>query len=223
MSGGESGPASGAWRRYYEKTGARPPRRTLVFALDRFDATPPCERRAVDLGCGNGRDTVAMLARGWRVLAIDAEPDALAGLRERRGLPDLPPGAALETRLARFEDARWGLCALVNSSFALPLVPPARFAGLWRRLVDSLVPGGRVACQLFGDRDGWAGDATIAFHTRGEVDSLLAPLEVELLDEEEADSTTPRGTRKHWHLFHVVARKPDAAGAGALTGRAGRP
>ena len=196
---------SGAWREYYEKTGAGPPRRTLAFALDRFDAAPPARRRAVDLGCGTGRDTVAMLARGWRVLAIDAEAEAVAGLRGRR---DLPAGAALDTRVARFETARWAACALVNSSFALPLVPPARFAALWPRALASLVSGGRVACQLFGRRDAWAGDATMTFHSRAEVEALLAPLDVEMLEEEETEAITPRGALKRWHLYHVVARKP---------------
>jgi hypothetical protein len=28
-----------------------------------------------------------------------------------------------------------------------------------------------------------------------------------MFEEEEADSTTPRGKPKHWHIFHIVARK----------------
>ena len=199
---------SAAWRRYYAATGASAPRKTLVFALDRFDAGPPLSaaaRRAVDLGCGAGRDTVALLARGWRVLAIDAEPAAIAALRARR---DLPASAELETRVARFEEAQWGARSLVNASFTLPLAPPEKFAAMWPRLVASLTPGGRLACQLFGDRDGWRGDGSIAFHSRAEAEALLAPFDVEMLEEEEADSVTPRDAAKHWHLFHIVARKP---------------
>ena len=108
----------------------------------------------------------------------------------------------------RFETARWAACALVNSSFALPLVPPARFAAFWPRALASLVSGGRVACQLFGRRDAWAGDATMTFHSRAEGEALLAPLDVEMLEEEETETVTPRGALKRWHLYHVVARKP---------------
>jgi hypothetical protein len=43
---------------------------------------------------------------------------------------------------------------------------------------------------------------------RAGVTRLLAGLEVELLEEEESDGVTPRGKPKHWHIFHVVARKP---------------
>ena len=34
---------------------------------------------------------------------------------------------------------------------------------------------------------------------------MLADLTVEHLREEEDDSITPRGTQKHWHIFHIVA------------------
>ncbi len=194
------------WRKYYLQTGAGPPRETLMFALDRFE-TEPFEgpyRSAVDLGCGNGRDTRELLRRGWSVLAIDGEPTAVEELRAR---PDLPADARLATSIARFETATWPESHLVNSSFALPLCPPETFPALWQRITDSLLSGGRLSCQLYGDRDSWAGDPTITFLTRPEVEAMLADLTVEHFREEEDDSVTPRGTPKHWHIFHIVARK----------------
>ena len=192
------------WRDYYRKTGDRPPRETLLYALERF-GDRPAGRRAVDLGCGTGRDAVELLRRGWSVLAIDSEPDAVAGLRAR---PELPHGARLETLTARFEDANWPEVDLVNASFALPLCPPEAFPRLWARILAPLRPGGRFAGQLYGDRDSWAGREGMTFHTRAEAEALLAPLAVELLREEESDGVTPRGKPKHWHIFHIVARQP---------------
>jgi len=32
-------------------------------------------RRAIDLGCGAGKETLALLDGGWRVLAVDSQPD----------------------------------------------------------------------------------------------------------------------------------------------------
>jgi SAM-dependent methyltransferase len=194
-----------SWRDYYQKTGERPPRETLLSALDRWAEAGLPAGAAVDLGCGTGRDTIELLRRGWSVLAIDAEADAVAGLA---GRPDLPAGARLETRVARFENAEWPPCDLVNASFTLPLCPPETFHGLWARIVASLRPGGRFAGQLYGDRDGWAGRPGMTFFTRAEAKALLAPLAVELFREEEEDSVTPRGSAKHWHIFHIVARKP---------------
>ena len=194
----------GAWSDYYDKTGRRPPRETLMRALDAFAREPGGPRRAVDLGCGGGRDIAEMLRRGWTVLAIDAEATAIEQLTAR---DDLPSTGRLETRIGRFEDLDWPAAELVNSSFALPLCPPRAFPALWSRIVGSLGPGGRFAGQLYGDRDEWFGDPSITFHSAREVDVLLRGFEVEYLREEEDDSVTPRGRPKHWHIFHIVARK----------------
>src|SRR5437764_13211254 len=101
--------AAGDWPAYYDATAGRKPRPTLLFALDQFapSATP---RLAVDLGCGDGRDAVELLRRGWQVRAIDAEPAALERLRARAGATE-----ALTTRVARFEDAEWPRCDLANA------------------------------------------------------------------------------------------------------------
>src|SRR5436305_1458940 len=37
---------------------------------------------ALDLGCGAGRDTRYLLAHGWRVTAVDSEPEAISLLTE---------------------------------------------------------------------------------------------------------------------------------------------
>ena len=194
----------GAWSAYYEETGKRPPRATLIRALDAFDRETGSGRLAVDLGCGGGRDVVELLRRGWTVLALDAEPAAIERLT---GRDDLPETGVLKTATGRFEEVDWPVADLVNSSFALPLCPPAAFPGLWSRIVASVVPGGRFAGQLYGDRDEWFGDSSITFHTAEEVDALLRGFDIEHLREEEDDSVTPRGRPKHWHIFHVVARK----------------
>src|SRR5665213_1304291 len=187
---------SGSFRDYFDATAERPPRPTLLVALDRFDG----ERGfAVDLGCGQGRDTIELLRRGWSVLAIDAEAEAIRRLASRA---DLPPGARPDTMAERFEDAVWPIAQLVNASFALPLCPPSRFPALWRKIIGSLSPGGRFAGQLYGERDGWAGKPGITHHDREAVSGLLTGLETELLEEEESDTVTPRGKRKHWHIFH---------------------
>ena len=186
---------------YYDATAGRPPRRTLLTALERFGAAAG---DAVDLGCGDGRDAIALLRRGWSVLAIDAEKDAITRLRARA---DVPPGARLETRVARFEAAAWPACDLVNASFALPLCPPTMFPALWQKIVNSLRPGGRFAGQLYGGRDDWAGRPGITHHDHTTIERLLVGLEAELIEEEESDTVTPRGAAKHWHIFHVVARQ----------------
>jgi tellurite methyltransferase len=196
------------WTRYYDAAGDQP-RETLLFALERFDAEAGAKGRglfAVDLGCGTGRDSAELLRRGWRVLAIDAEAEAIQRLL---GRGDLRSGGAtrLETQVARFEDAGWPEADLINSSYALPFCPPNQFGAIWQRIVASLRPGGRFSGQLFGDRDGWATQPDMSFQTRQDAEKLLRGLEVEHFEEVEEDGETAVGDPKHWHLFHVVARQ----------------
>jgi membrane dipeptidase len=185
------------WRRYFDHAGDDP-RETLVDAISRFDRPG----LAVDLGCGTGRDTAELLRSGWSVIAIDGEQEAIDRLTALVGAP----GARLETRVARFDEACWPACDLLNASFALPFCPPDRFPELWGRIVDSIRPGGRFSGQLFGVHDEWAGTGLSVF-ARAEVEELLRPFEVERLDEVDEEGSTVIGTRKHWHVFHVVARK----------------
>jgi SAM-dependent methyltransferase len=175
----------------------------VLGALARFEAPG----FAVDLGCGQGRDTFAMLQRGWHTLALDAHPEAIARLRERA--PDEP---RLETRVASFVDAEWPAADLVNAGYALPFCPPEHFDTVWARVVASVRPGGRFSGQLFGDRDEWAGDPELTFLTRDEALRRLEAFELERFDEEDADGKTALGDAKHWHVFHVVARRTAPAG-----------
>jgi SAM-dependent methyltransferase len=198
------------WVNYYQAVAGRPPRETLLKALDNADAERTIDRSseqprlAVDLGCGDGRDTVELLRRGWQVLAIDGEQNAFDWLLDR---PDLPRDR-LQIQLMRFEALVLPAGVdLINASFCLPFCPPANFPTLWQTIVTSLKPGGRFCGQLFGDRDSWIQFPNRTHHTRQEVEALLQPFEVEWLDEEEHPGVTAIGEEKDWHIFHIVARK----------------
>lgn len=156
---------------------------------------------AIDLGPGTGRDTAELLGRGWRVLAIDREPEAIERLLEHVG----GHRGQLETQVAPFQEASWPECDLVNASYSLPFCPPEAFPALWARIVSSIRPGGRFAGQFFGVNDDWA-RAGLTVKTREQVEELLEPFELERFEEVDADGSTLTGT-KHWHLFHVVGRK----------------
>lgn len=194
------------WQRYYRSTVDRPPRPTVLRALQGFTA----EGRgpgllAVDVGCGNGRDALVLLRAGWRVWALDAQATALAELENRAAAEGL---VGLEPVQGRFEDTPPPRCDLVNASFVLFACPPGRFPAAWAALLRALQPGGRFAGQLLGSADSWAAKPETTVVDRPALQGLLAGMEVEHLEEEETDATTPLGESKHWHIWHVNARRP---------------
>lgn len=194
------------WDDYYRATLDRPPRETLVRALTAFDAEPRSAkpRFAIDLGCGNGIDTLELIRRGWTVLATDREPGAIEWVKQR--VP-IEQHHQLLTQVAALEEIQLPNADLINASYSLPFCQPLPFAGLWQQIVAALRAGGRFAGNFFGDRDGWARHTDMTFHTIDQAKQALSVFEVEHFLEEESDGVTALGDPKHWHTFSIVARK----------------
>ena len=192
------------WDDYYRATADRPPRDTLLHALASFETEGRIALFAVDLGCGSGMDTFELLRRGWRVLAIDGQPEAIARV-EAIAPPEYRD--RLQSQVAAFESLALLPADLINASFSLPFCAPDRFDALWADIRAALQPGGRFTGHLFGDRDGWANRADMTCHTVAQVQALLAGLVVEYFIEEENDGVTALGDPKHWHTFSIVARR----------------
>ena len=164
------------WGDYYNAVSGRPPRQTLIAALANFEAKNRKKKQAfsqgfaVDLGCGEGRDTVELLRRKWRVLAIDGEREGIERLCQRTDIDK----SNLETKIMRFEDLQLPQnIDLINASFCLPFCPPPHFPHLWKQVVNSLSSGGRFCGQLFGERDSWAIEPNLSHHTRQQVEALI--------------------------------------------------
>lgn len=191
------------WTGYARLTADRPPRKTVLLALDLL----PCDAGpCLDLGCGAGRDAIAVLKAGRRLTAIDRAPGAIAALLGRSDL-DEDDRRRLTARIDDFTACGFPPVSLLNASFSLFLCPPARFPTLWTRMLDALLPAGIFAGHLLGDRDGWADRPGLTLLPRGKVEDMLRPLAVELFEEEDADGATVSGVGKRWHLYHIVARK----------------
>ena len=191
-----------AWSDYFDEYEDREPREMLFEVLGTFGQGP---HTAIDLGCGAGVDTRAMLERGWSVFAIDAQQEGIDRLRRR--IPD-DLGAHLETAVARMEDVELPRVDLVWAYFSVFFCPPEAFPDVWAKVARAIVPGGRFTGQLLGDRDAWAPNADISAFARDEALGLLRGLELERFDEVEEEGDVS-GEQKHWHYFHVVARAGD--------------
>ncbi len=192
------------WAAYYQATRGRELRPLFLKGMSAVSAAAMGPGHAIEIGFGDGTETLALLARGWSVTAVDQTPVAAEDLQ--RNVP-AELTARLETVTAPAQDAELPSFDLLYAGYALSYVDPSAFPRLWSRVRAQLRPGGFLVVNVFGVRDGWADATDMTFVDQAGVDRMLEGLEVVTVDEEDADGSSFVGP-KHWHVFDIVARRP---------------
>jgi hypothetical protein len=197
------------WVAYYRNTTGRTPRPVFEKGMAAVGAARVEPGQAVEIGFGDGTETLALLGAGWRVVAIDPTPEAATALRANVAPDDAD---RLEILTVTGEAADLPPFDLLYAGYALSFIPPKAFAGFWPKVRAGLRPGGFLVCNIFGVRDTWAGNRKMTFVTREKVDGMVEGLDVIALDEEDQDGSSFSG-QKHWHVFDIIARRPLENGA----------
>ena len=192
------------WAAYYRYTLGREPRPLFLRGWAAIEAAGAGPGTAVDVGFGDGTETMHLLEAGWRVTAIDSAP-AAAEVLEPRVNDDARD--RLTTVTAPADEVDLPPFDLLYSAYVLSYLPPDAFARLWARARERLLPGGFIVVNIFGDRHAWVGEPDTTFLPRAEVEALLAGLEIIELTEVEEDGGSFVGPT-HWHVFDIVARRP---------------
>lgn len=189
-----------SWAEFYAKTKDRPHWPIVEQAVDMLGK----KGSVLDLGCGAGRDTRWLLSQGWHVTAVDLEPAAIEMLADVAG-DNL---TAVQSSIADF-DFQPNTYDLISAQYSLPFVPREDFFGAFERLKAALKPGGIFVGQFFGVKDSWAATRPdeMTFLTLEEAVRALEGLNVLSIEEEEKDGTTAFGDVKHWHAYHIMARR----------------
>jgi len=200
---------SADWAGYYRWTAKRPPRELLAQVLNHVEWEKKGRRgrEAIDLGSGAGTDSLELLRRGWKVLAIDGQESAARFLSRRA---PLKLRRSLSCRVAQMEGLELPPADLIYASFSLPFCSPDRFPALWSNIRRSIRPGGHFAGQLFGDRDEWRGARPLSFHSIRQVRELARGFKLELL-RESVEEGMSYGGPKHWHFYDLILGKPPLA------------
>lgn len=195
------------WNDFYRITDGREVRPLFTKGMAAVRDIGLTPARAVDVGFGDGTETVALLRAGWSVTAIDPTPSAAALLREK--VP-LGAGDRLEIVTSGVDDTDLPVFEFLYAGYALSFVHPSRFPMAWATIRARMRPGGILAVNVFGVRDSWASNPNMTFVDRDAAAELVNGLEVIGFDEEDQDGPSALGP-KHWHLFDLVARRPEPA------------
>jgi SAM-dependent methyltransferase len=197
-------PPGSDWAAYYGSTIGRDPRPLFVKGMAVVETAGVLPGQAIEIGFGDGRETLALLEAGWRVLAIDAAPAAAEVLRSQ--VPAQVAGR-LEIRSLPAEDADLLPFDLLYAGYSLPFLGVDGFDRFWSAARDRLRPGCILVVHFFGPHDSWVGREGLRFIDVEAVRGLVQGLDVLALDEEDQDGNSFLGP-KHWHVFDVIARRP---------------
>lgn len=185
------------YRRYIAATKDRPADRLF----DLVEPFLPASGDAIDLGCGPGRGTLRLLSKGLRVTAVDRAPEGLDVLRSK-----LAADASAEIVCSSFQDLSLGSYDVVVACYSLFFLAPQEFDEFWLRVAKAVRPGGLFAGEFLGPNDDWR-ERGYTVLSEEQVRRLFERFDILYFEEEDKDGDTAVGIPKHWHLFHVIARK----------------
>ena len=100
--------------------------------------------KAVDLGCGAGRDTIELLKNNWNVLAIDKE-DTESIIREQLNQKE---SENFKFKKCFFGEMNLPKVNLIVANFSLPFSKKEFFSNIWENITNSLSDE-RVFCWEF--------------------------------------------------------------------------
>lgn len=126
--------------KYYEKTKDALPHKNVR----KFIKIENKIGKAIDLGCGTGRDTIFLIKNNWRVLAIDKE-DTKKMISKKLDEQELKRFRFISQN---FENIELEENNLVVANFSLPFCNKKYFYEFWNKIVQSISTG-RIFCRKF--------------------------------------------------------------------------
>ena len=100
--------------------------------------------KAIELGCGAGRDTIYLIKNGWKVISIDRE-NTKPIIEEKLDDKELNKFTFIQSE---FENINLENNNLVIANYSLPFCKKDKFNQLWDKIVNS-IDKERIFCRKF--------------------------------------------------------------------------
>ena len=127
-------------QKYYEKTEYALPHPTIKKFIN-MDIKP---KKAIDLGCGAGRDTIYLIKNGWNVLSIDKE-NTRETISSKLNNDEIK---RFNFKCQNFENIELENTDLLVANFSIPFCNKNRFKEFWKKISDS-ISNERIFCRKF--------------------------------------------------------------------------
>ena len=187
--------------KYYDVTESSQPRPWIKYFIEKVNCNPTT---AIDVGCGAGNDTVYLIKNGWNVLAIDKE-NVKSRITKR-----LTPKEQqqFDFKQQDFENIKLKSAKLIVAEYSLSFCNKNKFKNLWNEIKLNIEKSGYFIGNFFGANDTWNKTRPeMTFLSKDQVLNLFIDFDILDFKEIEIDKETALGELKHWHIFHVIAKK----------------
>lgn len=185
---------------FFEKTKRKGPSFVTIEFL-RLGINPG---NAIELGCGAGRDTIALINNNWKVRAIDKE-NVENIIKERLTDEQLKN---LKFEVQEFENLSICKTDLIIANNSLSFCNKEYFGKLWNTISENIKSKGFFVGNFFGENDDWKKSKDeMSFFTKEDILKMFSTFKIINFKEIEKEEKTVLGNMKHWHIFEIIAQK----------------
>ena len=155
---------------------------------------------AIDLGCGAGNDTLFLLDKGFKVIAIDIESKVKDILEEK-----VEKNENLEIIIKDFSKIELPKADLIHANFSLFFVKD-NLAVYINNILNCINKKGFFIGNFLGEEDEWAGKdkATV---NKEELLKYFENCEMFYFSDEKYYKDGVSVKNKFWHIYTIIAQK----------------
>ena len=191
------------WNTVYEKETMKFRRDASTFVQHAVEGRTT--GRALDLGMGQGRNSLFLASQGWQVTGVDISDVAIAEAKATAAQAKLPL-TTVQQSLDQFDikEGQWNLIVLSYMQFWMARQSAAELA----RIANGLAPGGLLVVEGFAAEDA-PGGPTMGFQTNQLLRSFAERLKVVEYQDSSIASDWKLGTKNRvMKLIAEMAKQP---------------
>ena len=188
------------WDRYFQKFNKPVSNNLLVKYIDRNHQDGK-QLIALDLGAGNGGDTVFLLEKGHKVYAVDFQEESMKRIKEN---VDEKYQHNLTLINSSFEDLDWSTFPqfdLIIAFRSISFIQSKDFYTVWDHMYTGLKDDGIVIVKLFGKQNTAILNYTMTLFDKKEIDQLINKFDPLYVNE------ILREQKKIRHEFDLIIKK----------------
>ena len=154
---------------------------------------------AIDIGCGAGNDTIHLLNKGFKVTAIDNEPQVKELFKNR-----IEDNKNLEIIIDDFSKIQLHKADLIFANFSLFFVKKD-FNILLENVIKSINKKGFFVGNFLGPEDDWIKSKAIVENE--ELLNYFSDFKIMYFSEEKYYQDTITKKNKFWHVYTIMAQR----------------